>query len=269
MWVTLNDQQDSAMGKQGRQMASTSPRTFTRFPELPGELQIMVWEDAAANLPVIDIQRFVAGVTLERRKIRRREVFHPLICYTPHQDFKERTAPIRNLLGACKLAEEVALKWIDCLLPISYITKTAAGESITHQALVPYNRSGRFCVSGFKPALQNCMTGSDDTCTSSLGLLQDRNHMATSRYISIKKQTDEETTASLVKNLMITLDSRPSRWHDLAQVNTCFEKMSTIASQLPNLKSVSVLGESALDRRQYFDQAYFDGMYKKITVIPT
>lgn len=76
----------------------------------------------------------------------------------------------------------------------------------------------------------------------------------------------EETTTSLIKNLTITLDpARPTHTYLRGWNQKVFE---IFASQMPNLKAVSLLGEAIVNRRHHLDQLDFDRMHKSVSVVP-
>lgn len=243
-------------------MAFTMTITLTCFPDLPIELQKMIWEEAAADLPVISIQRFNAEIVLSQKIVHTRNQPRPLlICCTPHADFINLTTGHRGLLRACRESRKAAQRQIDCLLPIHYPTKDATGMVIPQQAFVPFNPSGYFCISGLGRAILCASRGRGARGSRLL-----RSQSVEDVIWDI--QCLEATTTSLIKNLTIALDPTRVRSAQAYMVGWKERVLEKFASQMPNLKTVSLLSEAIINRRHHIDQIDFDRMHKTVSVVP-
>lgn len=242
-------------------MACAILTTFTCFLKLPVELQKMVWESAAANLPVLDIQRFTAEITLTQPNPDSNGWSHPLLCFTPHADFVNVTSGHRGLLRACRESRQAARKQIDCLLPIHYLTTDATGSLVTRQASVPFNASGHFCISGLGEAIQDASEGR----TARGSKLLD-SHSA--EYIISQIQGLEQAT-SPIKNLTIVLGRALNEFSREQYMLGWNDKIfDLIASRMPNLKTVSLTSEGVLNGRRHLDQQEFNRMHPSVAVFP-
>lgn len=213
-------------------MASTTPITFICFPKLPLELQKMIWEAAAADLPVLDIQRFTAEITLTQRNAHDDKPQRPLLCFTPHEDFIDLTTGHRGLLRACRESRKPAQKQSDCLLPIQYLTTDDTGSLVTRRASMPFNPSGGFWVGGLSLAVKAATEGRGARGSKLL-------HSHSAAYIITHVEILDEAT-SLVKNLVIDLEPQSEfddrrdmiRWH--------YQACDLIASNMPNSNAVGL-----------------------------
>lgn len=242
-------------------MACTISTTFTYFLKLPIELQKMVWESAAADLPVLDIQRFTAEITLTQSSADSKDWPRPLLCFTPHEDFIKVTSGHRGLLRACRESRQAARKQIHCLLPIHYLTTDAAGSVVTRQASVPFDPSGHFCVSGLGDAIQDAREGRGARGSKFLD-----SHSA--EYIIGQIQGLEQAT-SPIKNLTIVLERPLNKFSRGKYMLGWDDKVfDLIASRMPNLKTASLISEGVLNRRHYLDQQEFSHMHPSVDVFP-
>lgn len=245
-------------------MACKISTAFTCFLKLPIELQKMVWESAAADLPVLDIQRFTAEITLTQSSADSKDWPRPLLCFTPHEDFIKVTSGHRGLLRACRESRQAARKQIHCLLPIHYLTTDAAGSVVTRQASVPFDPSGHFCVSGLGDAIQGASEGRGARGSKLLDP-----HSA--EYITSQIQGLEQAT-SHIKNLTIVLGHALNKFYRgrymLAWDGWDEEVFDLIVSRMPNLKTVSLISEGVLNRRHHFNQQEFNQMHPSVAVPP-
>lgn len=236
--------------------------TFTRFPELPTELQLDIWEDAAADLPNLDIQRFTARAAWTQGNADGNDRPHYLICFTPHADFIRLTTGHRGLLASCRESRKAAEKHISGrLLHINYLTRDANGFKVPKQAFVPFNRAGRFCVSGLCLAME---TATERRIPGGLEMLNPswvRTIMDQVQLPGLDESPVENLTVALEPALPKRLaTSYMNGWGD-----HFFEH---IASRMPNLRTVSLIGEGALNRRHSIDQADFDLINRSVAVNP-
>lgn len=248
-----------------REMASTVSPTFTCFSRFPLELQDMVWEEAAADLPVLDIQRFTAEITMADQHTNSAGPQRPLLCFTPHADFIDSTAGHRALLRACRDSREAAQAQIDHLLPIHYLTTDATGSLVARQASVPFNSSGHFCVSGLCLAINEATKGREARCSA-------LPHPHRADHIIQKMQGLGEATASLIENLTISMTPDrvryKGRWdHDFTDLCE-LEKVNHVATRMPNLRTASLICESVLNRRHSIDKRDFDRLHPSLPVVP-
>lgn len=242
-------------------MASTTPTTFTCFPKLPLELQKMSWEAAAADLPVLDFQRFTAEITLTERNADSEKPQRLLLCFTPHADFINITTGHRGLLGACLESRKAAQKQIDCLLPIHYLTTDATGSLVPRQGSVPFNFSGHFCVSGLGLAIKEATEGRGARGSKLL-----HSHRAS---CIVKKIQGREEVTSLIKNLTIVLGSAQGEFDEGQYIFGADDMIfDLIASRMPKLKTVSLISDVILNRRNHLDQEDFNDLHQICNLIP-
>lgn len=240
-------------------MASIVSSTFPRFRKLPLELQIMVWKAAAANLPVLDIQRFTAEITLKQMGDHPHSPARPLLSFTSHPDYINLTTGHRGLLRACRESRKAAQPQIDCLLPIHFLTTDGTGNLVTRQAFVPFNPSGDFCISGLGDAIEKAKEGRGAR-GSRLGQPE------TATWILYEILGLEGATTSLIKNLTIALDDSFKAFEDIRGWDD--DAFNIIASRMPNLKTVTFTGEGILNRRHVISRCDFNRIHKRHTVIP-
>lgn len=138
-----------------QEMASTNFETFPRFPQLAAELQDLVWEQALMDPPVPDIQRFTAEIILREQDVDASGLASAVLCFTPHEDFIRLTAGYRRLIRVCRQSKEAAKRVFRCFLPIRYAAVDATGNVMPRQGVVPFNRSGYFCISGLSRTLHD------------------------------------------------------------------------------------------------------------------
>lgn len=224
----------------------------------------MIWEDAAANLPVMSIQRFNAEIILSQQSSYACNRPHSLlICFTPHADFINLTTGHRGLLRACRESRKAAQREIDCLLPIHYPATDATGMVIPRQAFIPFNPSGYFCISGLGRAVGDAAMGRGARGSRLLSSPWEESVIGDIQGL-------EPTTTSMIKNLTIALDpARPlGPWQTIYMRGWNVRVFEEFASKMPNLKTVSLLGEAIMNRRHHLDQVDFDRMHKTVSVIP-
>lgn len=240
-------------------MASSAFDTFAWFPYLPAELQKQVWEQAASDLPVLYIQQFTAEIVLTKQMNSHLDPAHAVLCFTPHPSFVNLTAGYRGLFGACQESRKAAQRLIHCLIPIHYPKMGDDGNLVVRQAMVPFEPSGRFCITGLARAMMDAQRCSRGARGSQLlrGLSKDEIQVA-------------EAAIFPIKNLMIALEPEPPAYAKFYSYMGGWDDDSYefIASRLPNLETASVVGEAILARRHYVDQPFFDRMSQSITVKP-
>ncbi|POS81027.1 hypothetical protein DHEL01_v200600 [Diaporthe helianthi] len=242
-------------------MASTGLNTFTLFADLPVELQMMIWEEAAAGLPALDIQRFTAEIISGKQNDDPRIPAIPTLCLTPHPDFIRSTIGYRGLFGACQLSRKFAKRLIPSFLPIRYLKRASDGSLVTLQAMVPFNPSGHFCIGRVVRAVMDA----DKYGIGARGSKMVGPH-------DMKDIRIPAETASRIKNLMLATDRKPILWgsHVLRAEGEVWwdEGFQSIGRQLPNLERASLLGEGILDRRHHFEKSDFDRLHQSVAVVP-
>lgn len=238
-------------------MASTTPTTFTCFPNLPLELQKTIWEAAAADLPVLDVQRFTAEITLTERNADSDKPQRPLLCFTPHSDFIDVTSGHRGLLRACRESRKAAQKQIDCLLPIHYLTTDATGSLVTHQVCVPFDSSGYFCVSGLSLAIRQATEGRGARGSRLL-------HSHSFGNIRTEIEGLDEVI-SLTKKLTIVPDTAQSEFNPRRHMFE-YKAFQLVYSRMTNLKKVPVTTEVVPGRRRHLQQQDSDRMHQRVVV---
>lgn len=216
-------------------MASTTPTTFTCFPKLPLELQKMIWEAAAANLPILDIQPFTAEITLTQRNADDDTPQCPLLCFTPHKDFIDLTTGHRGLLRACRESRKPAQKQIDCLLPIQYLTTDDTGSLVTRRASVPFDPSGYFWVSGLGLAVKAATEGRGARDSKLL------HSYSASDIITDIEILDEAT--SLIKNLVVDLEPQREFDNRTDMIRCHYWAFDLVASNMPDTNAVGLSSE--------------------------
>lgn len=248
--------------------------TFTCFPKLPSELHWMIWERAVADLPHLDIQRFTAGVACIKGNAKKNKTKgntnkknkpHHLICFTPHADLIRLTAAHRGLLAGCYDSRKAAKKHTSWpLLHINYLTTDANGDQVPKQGLVPFNRAGRFCVSGLCLAIitaQGAMERERPRGSGMLNFIWDRDN--------IDQLQLQGLDVSPVENLTVALEPAVPQYVATSYMNGWGNQFfEHIASRMPNLRTVSLIGEGALNRRHSIDQADFDLIHRRVAVNP-